>query len=85
MAFFFSKEKCVQIGFAYISVVLIWSTTPLAVQWSGSGVGPMFGVSARMVISVFLCMLIMRILRFPSTMDKKARSVYLIAGISLYV
>lgn len=71
--------------FAYLGVVIIWSTTPLAVQWSGNGVGPMFGVSARMLISALLCVLIMKALRIPLNWDKNSRSVYLIVGVSLYV
>ena len=39
---------------AYLAVVLIWSTTPLAIQWSALGAGFAFAVMARMAIGVAL-------------------------------
>ena len=30
---------------AYLGIVLIWGTTPLAIKWSGEGVGYLFGVT----------------------------------------
>jgi drug/metabolite transporter (DMT)-like permease len=35
---------------AYITVVLLWSTTPLAIKWSSEGPGFLFGATARMTI-----------------------------------
>ncbi|MCG6869637.1 MAG: DMT family transporter [Gammaproteobacteria bacterium] len=52
-----------QVSAAYIGVVLIWSTTPLAIKWSGEGTGFLFGVSARMTLSLVLCLALMAILR----------------------
>jgi len=52
-----------QVSVAYIGVVLIWSTTPLAIKWSGEGTGFLFGVSARMTLSLLLCLALMAILR----------------------
>ena len=42
------------IAAAYIAVILIWSTTPLAIQWSSLGAGFSFAVMARMVIGLGL-------------------------------
>ncbi len=42
-----------KVAAAYTGVVLIWSTTPLATQWSGAP-GYMFGVTSRMCIA-FVC------------------------------
>ena len=47
---------------AYISLILLWSTTPLAVQWSGMGVGFLFGASMRMVVGL-LCISVVLILQ----------------------
>src|SRR5512139_3832922 len=35
---------------AFLGVILIWSTTPLAIKWSAEGGGFLFGVSARMLL-----------------------------------
>ncbi len=37
---------------AYIAVILIWSTTPLGIQWSGVDGSFAFGVALRMGIGL---------------------------------
>ncbi|MDX1336059.1 MAG: EamA family transporter, partial [Gammaproteobacteria bacterium] len=37
---------------AYMGIIMIWATTPLAIKWSGESVGFLFGVSARMLIGL---------------------------------
>lgn len=56
---------------AYLGVVLIWGTTPLAIQWSVEGVGAVFALSVRIVISVVLSYAWMRVqgLRMDFTAD----------------
>lgn len=39
---------------AYLAVILIWSTTPLAVKWSGEGPGFLFGALGRMALGVLV-------------------------------
>lgn len=39
---------------AYLAVVVIWGTTPLAIQWSVEGVGVVFALSVRIAISAVL-------------------------------
>ena len=48
---------------AYAGVILIWSTTPLAIQWSAHGAGFSFAVMARMLVGLALCLLLMRATR----------------------
>jgi len=69
---------------AYLTVILIWSTTPMAIQWSGDGVGPMFGLCARMLISLILCLLIMRLFRIEFPREKRAMATYVGGGLGLY-
>ena len=70
---------------AYLTVVLIWSTTPLAIQWSGAGVGYEFGVAARMVIGLLALLIIARLKRLPLPWSRHARHVYLTGGISMFI
>ena len=35
---------------AFLGVVLIWATTPLAIKWSSEDAGYLFGVASRMVL-----------------------------------
>ena len=70
---------------AYIGVIIIWSTTPLAIKWSGSDSGFLFGVTARMLIGLlFSSMLIMLLSRRRLPWDSLARKTYLVAGIAIY-
>ena len=70
---------------SYIAVIVIWSTTPLAIQWSGEEVGYQFGVAARMVIGLALLLMIIWVRRLPLPFDKNARTVYLLGGIPLFI
>ena len=70
---------------AYIGVIIIWSTTPLAIKWSGVDAGFLFGVTARMLIGLlFSSVLIMLVSRRSLPWDKPSRKVYLVAGIAIY-
>ncbi len=70
---------------SYISVILIWSTTPLAIQWSGHDVGFQFGVAARMFIGLIALSLLLRVMKIEFPWHEKARRVYLVSGLTLYV
>ena len=69
---------------AFLGVILIWSTTPLAIKWSGEGVGFIFGVSMRMAIGTLLCVLLLLILRKPLPWHRAARLSYLAAAFGIY-
>lgn len=70
---------------AYIGVIIIWSTTPLAIKWSGIDSGFLFGVTARMSIGLlFSSALIMLISRRSLPLDKLSVKTYLVAGIAIY-
>ncbi|MET0066462.1 MAG: DMT family transporter [Candidatus Thiodiazotropha sp.] len=70
---------------AFLGVVLIWGTTPLAIQWSGQGVGFLFGVTGRMLIGVTLAMLVLRLMGLRLPWHEAARRTYLIAGLGIYL
>lgn len=70
---------------AYIGVIIIWSTTPLAIKWSGGDSGFLFGVTARMLIGlIFSSLLIMLVSRRRLPWGAAARKTYLVAGIGIY-
>ncbi len=70
---------------AYIGVVLIWGTTPLAIKWSGEGVGYLFGVTGRMVIGLALALLVLRLMRLRLHWHRRARHTYLAAGLGIFL
>ncbi|MGD8912349.1 MAG: DMT family transporter [Candidatus Thiodiazotropha sp.] len=70
---------------AYLGIVLIWGTTPLAIKWSGEGVGYLFGVTGRMVIGVILALLVLRLIGQRLVWHKRARRTYLAAGLGIFI
>ena len=70
---------------AYITIIAIWSTTPLGIKWSGEGVGYEFGVAARMFIGLALLLLYMRARGIRLTWDRHSRTVYLTGGLSMFL
>jgi drug/metabolite transporter (DMT)-like permease len=69
---------------AYATVILIWSTTPLAIKWSGEGPGFLFGVTGRMAIATLLCLLLLKLLGIAFPWHAKARQVYLAGALAVY-
>ncbi len=69
---------------AFVSVILIWSTTPLAIKWSTVGIGSSFAVLSRMVVSVLVCALVLAVLRIRFPMHRRARLSYLVSGLSMF-
>lgn len=69
---------------AYLAVVLIWSTTPLAVKWSGEGPGFLFGALGRMVLATLLCLAVVAVFRLEFPWHRKARQAYLSGALGAY-
>lgn len=69
---------------AYISLILLWSTTPLAIQWSSKGVGFLFGSAGRMSIGLVCVSLLLAILRQPLSWQRSAVYTYLAVATQLY-
>jgi len=69
---------------AYLTVILIWATTPLAIKWSAQGVGFSFAVASRMAIGLVVAVLIIAIWRVGLPLHRRARMSYLVSGMSLF-
>ena len=69
---------------AFLGVILIWSTTPLAIQWSSEGWGYLFGVTGRMVLGAAVCVALVMVLRHKIALDRKAWETYIAAGVGIY-
>ncbi len=69
---------------AFVSVILIWSTTPLAIKWSALGVGFSFAVFARMAIGMMLCAALLAAFRVRVPLHRKALQAYLAGGLSMF-
>ncbi|MFN2350132.1 MAG: DMT family transporter [Thioalkalivibrio sp.] len=68
---------------AYLGVILIWATTPLAIQWSGDGPGFLFGVTARMAIGAVLALGFARLMGVR-VWRREALTTYAVVGLGIY-
>ncbi len=78
-------NKKIQIQFAFIIVIIIWSTTPLAINWSIDEVGFLFGLTTRMILGGFFTISAVLILRYSVPRHKKAIMAYIASGVGIYV
>ena len=70
---------------AYLGVILIWSTTPLGIQWSAQGASFSFAVMARMLIGLVICLALLFATRTAFPFTPAARRLYAISGLSMFV
>jgi drug/metabolite transporter (DMT)-like permease len=69
---------------AYLGIVLIWATTPLAIKWSNDGSDFMLAISTRMSIGFVFCLLLLFLLRVPMRWDRDAVKSYAAAGLGMF-
>jgi len=69
---------------SYLSLIIIWSTTPLAIQWGSTGKGFLFSVMARMVVGLSISVLLLIILRIRMPLHRNARLTYIAAGLGIF-
>ncbi len=74
-----------KIPLAFTLLVMIWTTTPLAIKWSSDGVGFLFAVNARMVLGLITAWLLLRGLNLPFPWHAQARQTYLAGALGIYV
>lgn len=76
--------KALQVYCAYALVVLIWSTTPLAIQWSSDSISFMAAVALRMSAALGLALIIQALLR-RSLFDRPGVwKVYFAASLGIF-
>lgn len=69
---------------AYLGIIIIWSTTPLAIQWSSEPF-PLFSAMARMIIGLFGCLLMIKFLRIKVSFDRHSMPLFLVTGTSVFL
>ena len=70
---------------AFLGLVLIWTTTPLAIQWSGDGPGYLFGVTGRIALGGALTLIAARLLRVTLPRHRRAIEAYCVGGVGIYL
>ncbi len=69
---------------AYMGIVLIWATTPLAIKWSNDGSDFLLAVSSRMSIGLALCLLLLVLFRVPMHWNREAVKSYAAGGLGIF-
>lgn len=69
---------------AYLGIILIWSTTPLTIQWSTQGMSFTLAVLARMVIGLATAVLILLVGRTRFPLHPRALLAYAVGGLGLF-
>jgi len=78
------EGKAVPVIFAYIFVIFIWATTPLAIQWSNSSLAFITSVSLRMVIALLICSVLMLAFRMPLVRKRSDWMAFVAGMVGLY-
>ncbi|MGZ4960034.1 MAG: DMT family transporter [Methylomonas sp.] len=74
-----------RVKLAYLGVVLVWTTTPLAIKWSNDGLSYVLAVTVRMSIGLACLLLLMLVTRQRLPIHKAALWTYLAAAVQLYL
>ena len=57
---------------AYLVLIAIWGTTPLAIKWSTEGSGYLFGIAGRMLLGLVVAGVILVAIRAPMPWHRRA-------------
>ncbi|MCG8672602.1 MAG: DMT family transporter [Pseudomonadales bacterium] len=68
---------------AYAIVVIVWSTTPLGLKWSGEGISPVMGAFARIALAAAGGWVIVKVMRLSIPLNKSAVKTYLYGNIGV--
>lgn len=77
------KDKIMRVFAAFCFVVLLWSTTPLAIKWSTEP-GYLFGAASRMVIGLACMLLVLLLSRRKLPLTRVAWLTYLAIAVQIY-
>ena len=69
---------------SYLAVIIIWSTTPLAIKWSGEGPGYLFAATGRMTIGTLCLIMMLALSGHRLSWQANARWTYAAVALQLY-
>ncbi|WP_369178174.1 DMT family transporter [Candidatus Thiodubiliella endoseptemdiera] len=69
----------------FLSIIVIWSTTPLAIVWSTLGASNSFSAASRMVVGLAICLLLLLVKRQKLTLTPIAIWNYIYAGLGIFI
>ncbi|MGB0722216.1 MAG: DMT family transporter [Gammaproteobacteria bacterium] len=70
---------------AYIAVIIVWTTTPLAIRWSVEGAGVWESAALRMTLGAFVAGNLLALMGRGLRLNRTTVPVYLISGFSIFM
>jgi len=74
----------VSVPLSFAGLIIIWSTTPLAILWSSEGVGFLFGITSRTAIGCVVGLLLLALLGIGMRWNRRALAAYLAGGLGIF-
>lgn len=69
---------------AYLALIFIWSTTPLAMKWSTEGPGYLLALGARLALGLFVVLFLIGLSSRSLPWHRRAVQTYLAGGLGIY-
>lgn len=69
---------------AYLTVVLVWSTTPLGITWSSESISPTMAVLLRMAIAAALGAILLGIFKIQLPKTRQALKLYAYSSVGVF-
>lgn len=73
-----------RIAVAYVGVILIWSTTPIAIQWSNSSLNFISAVGLRMILATIICLGVLVVMRKPLIEKRRDWQAFAAGSVGLF-
>lgn len=68
---------------AYLTIVLVWSTTPLAISWSAETMTPVAALGLRMLLAALLGWVMLRLLAIRVSWERDALRTYMYSQLGI--
>lgn len=72
-----------RVALAYMGVVMVWSTTPLAIQWSSEQLSFISAVTLRMVLALAVCLLLLLVRKQKLIHSRDDYAVFVVGAMGL--
>ena len=79
-----NRKNSLLVLIAYMSMVVIWSTTPLAIKWSSEGLGFITGITGRMLIGSVIALVLVFFWHKRMPLHAAALQVYSASALAIF-
>jgi len=84
LSVFFGKDDIVKVAISYMTVLVVWATTPIAVKYSSIEFGFIPGVSLRVIAAALIVFGILKIRKMPLIVSKRDWLAHISGALALF-